>query len=172
MKSSYRLIVLVVLLSVLTLSCCSQVIAFQQKFVVGHATQHRPSSPGSSLLLSSSQEQKTIERVTKTEEEWKQELSPEAYYVLREEGTERPNSSELNFVKDSGTFVCAGCGNPLFTTSTKYESGTGWPSFYAPIDRAAVNLKLDLKLGLPRTEVLCAACDGHLGHVFEGTYLF
>lgn len=123
------------------------------------------------LYMSSSspqqQKQNTIERVEKTNEEWKQELSPQAYYVLREEGTERPNSSELNNVKEDGTFVCAGCGNPLFTTSTKFDSGTGWPSFYAPVDRTAVQLKLDFKLGLPRTEVLCGGCDGHLGHVFE-----
>lgn len=109
----------------------------------------------------------TIERVDKTEEEWKQELPPEAFYVLREEGTERPFSSELNDVKEPGTFVCRGCGAPLFTTSTKFDSGTGWPSFYQPVDRAAVDLKVDFKLLLPRTEVTCASCDGHLGHVFE-----
>lgn len=106
-------------------------------------------------------------KVGKTDEEWKQELTPEAYYVLREAGTERPNSSELNDVKEPGTFVCRGCGAPLFTTSTKFDSGTGWPSFYRPIDRSAVNLKIDYKLLLPRTEVICSKCDGHLGHVFE-----
>lgn len=105
--------------------------------------------------------------VEKTDEEWRQELTAEQFFVLREEGTERPNSSELNLVKDSGTFVCAGCNSPLFTTSTKYESGTGWPSFYAPIDNAAVQNSLDIKLLVPRTEVSCSTCGGHLGHVFE-----
>jgi peptide-methionine (R)-S-oxide reductase len=109
----------------------------------------------------------TVEKVKKTEAEWKQELPPDAYYVLREEGTERPFSSPLNNVKEPGTFVCRGCGAPLFTTSTKFDSGTGWPSFYQPVDRTAVDLKVDFKLLLPRTEVRCASCDGHLGHVFE-----
>jgi peptide-methionine (R)-S-oxide reductase len=94
-------------------------------------------------------------------------LTPEQFYVLREEGTEAPNSSQLNFVKEIGTFSCAGCGSPLFTTSTKYESGTGWPSFYAPIDNIAVTTSTDFKLVLPRTEVSCATCGGHLGHVFD-----
>ena len=105
-------------------------------------------------------------KIEKTEEEWKQQLSPEAYYVLREAGTERPNSSELNRVKDEGTFTCRGCGAPLFRTSSKFDSGTGWPSFYQPLPQAT-NLKMDFSLLLPRTEVTCATCDGHLGHVFE-----
>jgi peptide-methionine (R)-S-oxide reductase len=109
----------------------------------------------------------TIDKVTKPDEEWKQELPPEAFYVLREAGTERPNSSELNDVKEPGTFVCRGCGAPLFTAATKFESGTGWPSFYQPIDQSAVDLKVDYKLLLPRTEVCCATCEGHLGHVFD-----
>jgi peptide-methionine (R)-S-oxide reductase len=108
----------------------------------------------------------TSTTVEKTETEWRETLTPEQFYVLREEGTERPNSSELNTVKEAGTFVCAGCGSPLFVTSTKYESGTGWPSFYAPIDNAAVQTTTDFKLILPRTEVSCATCEGHLGHVF------
>jgi peptide-methionine (R)-S-oxide reductase len=105
--------------------------------------------------------------VEKTEEEWKDLLSPEQFYVLREEGTEAPNSSELNFVKEAGSFTCAGCEAPLFTTSTKFESGTGWPSFYAPIDNTAINLSTDFKLILPRTECSCTACGGHLGHIFD-----
>lgn len=109
----------------------------------------------------------SIEKIEKTDEEWKQELAPQEFYVLREAGTEAPNTSILNDIKDAGTFICKGCGAPLFTTSTKFESGTGWPSFYQPIDRTAVDLKLDYKLLLPRTEACCATCDGHLGHVFE-----
>ena len=105
--------------------------------------------------------------VEKTDEEWKEELTPEQFYVLREEGTEAPNSSELNFVKESGSFTCAGCGSPLFVTSTKFDSGTGWPSFYAPIDNSAIALSTDFKLILPRTECSCSTCGGHLGHVFD-----
>ena len=109
----------------------------------------------------------SIEKVEKSDDEWKQELPADAYYILREAGTEAPGSSLLNDVKDAGTFICRGCGAPLFSTSTKFDSGTGWPSFYQPIDRSAVDLKLDYKLLLPRTEVCCSTCQGHLGHVFE-----
>lgn len=105
-------------------------------------------------------------QLEKTDDEWRESLTPDQYYVLREEGTERPNSSPLNDVKEEGIFVCAGCGSPLFETSTKFESGTGWPSFYAPINGKAVELSTDFKLILPRTEVSCATCSGHLGHVF------
>jgi peptide-methionine (R)-S-oxide reductase len=109
----------------------------------------------------------TADKVKKTNEQWRHELSPQAYYVLREAGTEAPGTSELNSVKEPGTFVCRGCGAPLFTTSKKFNSGTGWPSFYQPIDQSAVNLSVDFKLLVPRTEVTCASCGGHLGHVFE-----
>lgn len=108
-----------------------------------------------------------VAKVEKTDEEWRQVLSPEAYRVLREEGTEPPNTSALNDVKEDGVFRCAGCGSPLFVTKTKYESGSGWPSFYAPIDGDAVELDVDFKLIAPRTEVHCKACGGHLGHVFD-----
>jgi peptide-methionine (R)-S-oxide reductase len=108
-----------------------------------------------------------VTAVEKTTDEWKEVLTPEQFYVLREEGTEAPNSSELNSVKEDGVFSCAGCGAPLFVTSTKYESGTGWPSFYAPIDKDATALSTDFKLILPRTECSCASCGGHLGHVFD-----
>mmetsp|Transcript_7689 Transcript_7689/g.16038 ORF Transcript_7689/g.16038 Transcript_7689/m.16038 type:complete len:289 (+) Transcript_7689:75-941(+) len=108
-------------------------------------------------------------KVEKSDEEWKQILSPEAYTVLRQEGTEPPNTSALNNIKDDddGTFVCAGCGAPLFTATTKFDSGTGWPSFYSPIDGDAVELDVDYKLVMPRTEVRCNSCGGHLGHVFD-----
>jgi peptide-methionine (R)-S-oxide reductase len=108
-----------------------------------------------------------VQTVEKTEEEWNQVLTPEQFYVLRKEGTEAPNTSGLNSIQDDGTFSCAGCGAPLFTTVAKFESGTGWPSFYAPLDSEAITLKTDFKLILPRTECSCSACDGHLGHVFD-----
>jgi peptide-methionine (R)-S-oxide reductase len=104
--------------------------------------------------------------VTHTEEEWKKILTPEQFYVLREEGTERPGTSPLNKEKRKGTFVCAGCGLPLFSSETKYESGTGWPSFWKPLDNA-IGTSEDRSWFSVRTEVHCRRCGGHLGHVFE-----
>ena len=104
--------------------------------------------------------------VTKTEDEWRQELSPEQFAVLRKEGTEPAGSSPLNQEKRDGMFLCAGCEAELFPSDTKYESGTGWPSFYAPVEDA-VETRTDFKLVIPRTEVHCGRCGGHLGHVFD-----
>ncbi|MEN3235792.1 MULTISPECIES: peptide-methionine (R)-S-oxide reductase MsrB [Methylobacterium] len=103
---------------------------------------------------------------TRTEAEWRQELTPEQYRVLREHGTERAGTSPLNNEKRAGTFVCAGCGQPLFESDTKYESGSGWPSFFAPME-GAVETQTDRSFFMTRTEVHCARCKGHLGHVFE-----
>jgi peptide-methionine (R)-S-oxide reductase len=103
--------------------------------------------------------------VEKSEAEWRAELSPEAFRVLRQHGTERPGSSPLNREKRQGVFACAGCGTPLFEAGTKYESGTGWPSFWAPIE-GAVATRSDRSFFMTRTEVHCATCGGHLGHVF------
>jgi peptide-methionine (R)-S-oxide reductase len=103
--------------------------------------------------------------VTKTDEQWHQALSPEQYKVLRGHGTERAFTSPLNAEKRAGTFVCAGCGQPLFSSATKFESGTGWPSFYQPLD-GAVGTTTDRSWFMVRTEVHCARCGGHLGHVF------
>ncbi len=100
-----------------------------------------------------------------TEAEWRAKLTPEQYRVLREHGTERPGSCALNFEKRAGTFSCAGCGNPLFTNQTKFESGTGWPSFDKPLE-GAVGTSQDNSFLMSRTEVHCARCGGHLGHVF------
>jgi peptide-methionine (R)-S-oxide reductase len=104
--------------------------------------------------------------VSKTDAEWKQQLSPQAYQVLRHQGTERPFSSPLNNEHRKGTFLCAGCAAALFSSATKFESGTGWPSFYKPLDHA-VTTRQDTTLGMVRTEVLCRRCGGHLGHVFN-----
>jgi peptide-methionine (R)-S-oxide reductase len=105
--------------------------------------------------------------VTKTDAEWRKILSPEAYDVLRNQGTERPFSSPLNNEHRKGTFVCAGCGLPLFASETKFDSGTGWPSFYQPLPNA-VGTRTDRSLLLmSRTEVHCRRCGGHLGHVFN-----
>jgi len=102
----------------------------------------------------------------KTEEEWRRELTPEQYEVLREKGTERPWSGRYATTKDEGTYRCAGCGAELFRSDTKYESGSGWPSFYAPAADDAVETEEDSSHGMRRTEALCASCGGHLGHVF------
>jgi peptide-methionine (R)-S-oxide reductase len=104
--------------------------------------------------------------VEKPEDEWRRELSPEQFRVLRGHGTERPGSSPLNAEKRPGTFLCAGCGKELFDAAVKYESGTGWPSFWAPIGEDAVGTQADRSLFMTRTEVHCARCGGHLGHVF------
>ena len=106
-----------------------------------------------------------MEKVTKTDEEWRETLSKEAYRVMRKHGTERAGTHD-DFPKEPGTFTCAGCGQPLFEQETKFESGTGWPSFYAPISPEAVEEQEDRSFFMRRTEVHCARCEGHLGHVF------
>lgn len=102
-----------------------------------------------------------------TEEEWKNRLTPDQYRALRQEGTEPPGASPLNREKRPGMYLCAGCGQELFSSAHKFESGTGWPSFWQPASDDAVGISKDYKLIAPRTEVHCANCGGHLGHVFE-----
>jgi peptide-methionine (R)-S-oxide reductase len=104
--------------------------------------------------------------VMKTDEEWRKQLTPQQYEILRKEGTERPYSSPLNKEKRKGIFACAGCDNALFSSDTKFESGTGWPSFWKPLDNA-VGERKDSSYGMVRTEVHCRRCGGHLGHVFD-----
>jgi peptide-methionine (R)-S-oxide reductase len=104
--------------------------------------------------------------ITKTEEEWRQILTPEQYHVLREHGTERPGSCALDKEYGEGTYICAGCDLPLFTSGPKFNSGTGWPSFFAPIE-GAVDTTVDRSLFMTRTEVHCHRCGGHLGHIFD-----
>ena len=107
-----------------------------------------------------------VEKLILTDEEWRRRLDPEAYQVLRGHGTERPFSGCYLGTKEPGTYVCAGCGNPLFRSGEKFESGTGWPSFTRPVSGEAVSAVEDRSHGMRRTEVRCARCDGHLGHVF------
>ena len=104
--------------------------------------------------------------VTHTDAQWKQLLTPSQYDILRKAGTEYPGSSPLNKEKRAGTFTCAGCALPLFSSKTKFESGTGWPSFWQPLEHAVIE-ETDTTLGIKRTEVLCHRCGGHLGHVFD-----
>lgn len=107
-----------------------------------------------------------MERLTLSESEWRQRLSPEQFHVLREAGTEHAFSGSLNFNKESGRYDCAGCGSALFMSDRKYDSGSGWPSFTAPVSPNAVTEHRDASHGRERVEIRCATCDGHLGHVF------
>ena len=107
-----------------------------------------------------------LEKLHLSEDEWKRRLSPEEYRVLREHGTEPAGQGCFLGTKDPGTYVCAGCGNPLFESGGKFESGTGWPSFTQPVSNDAVDEHRDTSYGMVRTEVRCARCGGHLGHVF------
>ncbi len=105
--------------------------------------------------------------VPKTDEEWKKLLTPEEYQVLRQKGTDRPFQGELWDNKKSGEYICAGCGQHLFESDTKFDSGTGWPSFWQPVSKKVVEEQVDKTHGMVRTEVHCSRCQGHLGHVFE-----
>lgn len=105
--------------------------------------------------------------IMKTEGEWKKQLTSEQYEVIRKQGTERAFSGKYNNFKKKGTYHCAACGNPVFSSETKFDSGTGWPSFYAPISEENVGTEVDRKFGMTRTEVHCNTCGGHLGHVFD-----
>lgn len=106
-------------------------------------------------------------KIVLTDEEWKKRLSPEVYYIARQKGTERPFTSPFETLKDIGTYYCAACGNALFKSDTKFESGCGWPSFYEPISKSSVIYVPDNTHGMKRTEVECGRCKAHLGHVFE-----
>jgi len=109
----------------------------------------------------------TKDRVEKTEEEWQQELTPDQIAVCRQKGTEPAFSGKYYNCKDSGTYVCSCCGNPLFSSETKFDSGSGWPSYFQPMDEDAIKTETDTSHGMKRVEVMCNACDAHLGHVFE-----
>src|SRR4029453_12952934 len=107
-----------------------------------------------------------MEKVTKSDAEWRAELSPEEYHILREKGTERAFTGEYYKTKTPGVYLCRGCGQELFSSDTKYESGSGWPSFYQPLDSGCVQEHTDDSYGMRRVEITCSRCGGHLGHVF------
>jgi len=120
----------------------------------------------SASLLRASAQAGDADHVVYSDAEWRSKLTPEQYVILRKDGTERPFSSPLLHEERKGTFACAGCGSDLFSSSTKFDSGTGWPSFWAPLDHA-VDEHADRSWGMTRTAVTCHRCDGHLGHVFD-----
>ncbi len=129
------------------------------------------SAPGFTLMVSAVRRSfassgNQVSEIMKTDAEWKNELTPAQYDVLRKHGTEQPRSSPLDKTYTPGEYRCAGCALPLFSSETKYDSGTGWPSFYAPIPNA-VGTSTEMKLIYPRTEIHCRRCGGHLGHVFD-----
>jgi peptide-methionine (R)-S-oxide reductase len=109
----------------------------------------------------------SVKKVVKSEEEWRAELTSEQFEISRNKGTERAFSGEYNNCKDAGTYRCIGCGQELFSSQSKYDSGSGWPSFYEPSKGEQVKTETDASHGMARTEVMCSACDGHLGHVFR-----
>lgn len=106
-------------------------------------------------------------KIIKSDEEWKKELTPEQYRILREKGTERAFTGEYWNNHEDGIYLCAGCGEPLFDSNTKFDSGTGWPSYYASVNDNSIEEQRDLSFGMIRTEVHCAKCGGHLGHLFD-----
>jgi peptide-methionine (R)-S-oxide reductase len=106
------------------------------------------------------------EKIHKSEAEWRKILTPQQYYVTRQKGTEPPGAGEYDDTENPGTYVCVCCGQPLFTSETKFHSGSGWPSFFAPVDEENVDIERDSSHGMTREEVLCSRCDAHLGHVF------
>lgn len=137
----------------------------RRTFLAGLAAAALPVS-GLVLINQSRNVQAGTPSIQKTAAQWRETLTPAQFHILREEGTEPPNSSPLNGEKRPGRFVCAGCQLPLFDSRTKFDSGTGWPSFYEPL-AGAVDTKRDFKLILPRTEYHCSRCGGHQGHVFD-----
>jgi peptide-methionine (R)-S-oxide reductase len=107
-----------------------------------------------------------MEKIKKTDKEWREQLSPEQYQILRQAGTERPFTGEYVDTEDDGIYTCAACGNPLFSSETKFHSGSGWPSFWDVLQEGNVEAREDLSHGMRRTEIVCARCGGHLGHLF------
>jgi len=137
--------ILLILISIITISC------------TGNAQKE---------VAKNGEKQKTVYAVTKTNKEWKEILTSDQYYILRQAGTERPFSSPLNKIYAAGTFSCAGCKTPVYQSKHKFDSGTGWPSFDRAV-KGTVSVDTDYKLGYARTELLCTTCGGHLGHVFN-----
>ena len=127
----------------------------------------QPYAASETTKASSTEAEKMTDKVVRTEEEWKKQLTPEQYYVLRQKGTERPYTNEYDHHFEPGVYSCAACGQELFASDTQFNSGCGWPAFYAAKAGDRVELTPDRSLGMVRTEVTCARCDSHLGHIFD-----
>lgn len=158
--------ILVSLFGLAAVSCTRSTVSQATTGPVADATP-KPVTPASPASTSTSDEVFDGKEIIKTDAEWKAQLSPEAYYVLREEGTERAFTGEYADNHEDGDYYCAACHLKLFSSKTKFESGTGWPSFYEPINKKNVVEKTDRSFGTVRTEVECARCHSHLGHVFD-----
>lgn len=159
------LLLLAAITTVIGVACASK--AATEKATVTEPMAATSPTPATNMAKSGSDDVFDGEKVVKTDAEWKKELKPAAYYVLREEGTERPYTGEYAETHEDGDYYCAACHLKLFSSKVKFESGTGWPSFYEPINKKNVVEKTDRLLGYERTEVECARCGGHLGHVFD-----
>jgi peptide-methionine (R)-S-oxide reductase len=146
---------------VLLLSSCAQNTNTPKNYSVMDSTQNL----GKDTMPENNND--STPKVVKTEEEWKKLLPKDVYYVARMKGTERPWTSEFENSKETGTYYCKACGNPLFKSDTKFESGCGWPSFYQPVSKTSILYTPDSSHGMVRTEVTCGRCDAHLGHVFD-----
>ena len=148
--------ILILLTSLFVLNCSAKKV---------HSNELQAESQDPTYIVTKDGEK--LEKIMKSDKEWKSDLTEKQYYVLRKKGTERAFTSELNGNKKDGKYMCAGCNTVLFESETKFDSGTGWPSFYKPSDPALIDEDTDYKIGYARTEVLCARCGGHLGHVFN-----
>ena len=151
-----------------TTAICVVVVGLLLTVGCDHAA--RAGDPAAKPATQTSGQFKNAERkdvVVKTEDQWKKELTPEQFHILRQKGTERAFTGKYWDNHEAGTYVCAGCGLPLFESKTKFESGTGWPSFWQPVAEDRVHVGADNSLGMQRDEVTCARCGGHLGHVFD-----
>lgn len=152
---------------VLMASVCMYGCSFAQKTPVANKPQANNNTSGMENKTSSVYNREDTSKVKLSNEEWKKVLDPETFYIARMKGTERPWTSRFEGFKEKGTYYCKACGNPLFKSDTKFESGCGWPSFYEPISKTSIIYTPDNTHGMQRVEVQCGKCEAHLGHVFE-----